>query len=298
MVRPAVFSFTQNNIPTFSSLLVCYKHVVILYVISSFQGRASSPSLKLWRAGKFVGVLTDNMVVCYYCSTPMKKIISQIIKHDFTKEFKNFEYEVKFDIKGKNPDLFGCLKKIERCFDGDSRFIPHKIRGGDKLITQAVFYEKNGIEYSYFKYRDAKMLKVKKHSIIKTKKLQHLHHRFKRHNYFLTDLKVRLKKLVLSAEYTGNMVKTRVKDFVLDACDGRIYAVAVTFCTSRNKIQKQFEIEYAGYVPGFRGFKKNNKKQIIYGLLGLSNYIYKCIPKILQPSVERKFEFIKKAYEK
>ena len=89
----------------------------------------------------------------YYFTTGMKKIISQIIKHDFTKEFKDFEYEVKFDIKGKSSNLFECLEKIERCFGNDPRFILCKIKGGDKLITHATFFQKDGTEYSYFKYR-------------------------------------------------------------------------------------------------------------------------------------------------
>jgi hypothetical protein len=239
------------------------------------------------------------------------KILAQIEKHDFTKELQDFEYETKFEVTDKNLTDFGVLKKIEGGFDGNQRFVLVKIKNGDKLITHVSFFTLNDTEYSIFKYRGARMVKIKKHRIIKSSpffifknneklvidkneflKLKNLRHRFKRHNHILADLGKFIKESPLV--YQGEMIKHRVKDFVFDTVNGRIYAVAVTFCKSGGRIQKQFEVEYAGYSPGFKNSVKNIEKQVIAGVQELSEYIYNSFPGMLKSSVERKFEFVKK----
>lgn len=242
------------------------------------------------------------------------KKLAQIKKHDFTKELKDFEYETKFDIQNSKLDGMGVLKKIRGCFKNNQRFILCEIKGGDKLLTRVSFFFGDNTEYSLFRYRGARMVKVKRHKIIKgtpfrifkndeqliidkddfSKKLNKLQHRFKRHNYRLVNLDGFLKEKSSLIE-VGEMVKNRVKDFVFDARDGRIYAVAITFCKSKNKVQKQLEIEYAGYLPGSRNKKQGSEKQVIAGVQELSQYIYKCFPKMLKSSIERKFEFVKRA---
>lgn len=242
------------------------------------------------------------------------KNLSQIKRHDFTKELKDFEYETKFDIRNSGLDSLGILKKIRDCFKNNQRFILCEISGGDKLLTSVTFFFGDNTEYSLFRYRGARMVKVKRHKIIKgapfkifkndeqliidkddfSKKLKKLRHRFKRHNYRLLNLDKFLKEKS-SLTKIGKMVKNRVKDFVFDARDGRIYAVAITFCKSKNKVQKQLEIEYAGYLLGYRNKKQDSEKQVIAGVQELSQYIYRHFPKMLKPSTERKFEFVKKA---
>lgn len=242
------------------------------------------------------------------------KKLAQIQKHDFTKELKDFEYEMKFDIQNKKLDSLGILKKIRHCFQENQRFILCEVKGGDKLLTRVTFFFGDNTEYSLFRYRGARMVKVKKHRIIKgapfrifkndeqlivdkedfSKKLSMVRHRFKRHNYKLVNLDKFLREKS-SLIHIGEMVKNRVKDFVFDTTDGKIYAVAITFCKSKNKIQKQLEIEYAGYLSGFGDKKHGTEKQIIVGVQNLSKYIYNYFPKMLKPSVERKFEFVKRA---
>ncbi len=242
------------------------------------------------------------------------KKLAQIKKHDFTKELKDFEYETKFDIQDNKFSSLEILKKIRRCFDENKRFILCEIKDGDKLITRVSFFFGDNTEYSLFRYRGVRMVKVKKHKIVKgvpfrifknieqlvidkdnfSKLSKKVSHRFKRHNYRLVKLDKFLKEKS-SLVHIGEMVKNRVKDFVFDANDGRIYAVAVTFCRSRNKIQKQLEIEYAGYLPPLRNKRRGAEKQVIAGVQDLSQHIYSCFPKMLRPSVERKFEFVKKA---
>ncbi len=242
------------------------------------------------------------------------KKLAQVKKHDFTKELKDFEYETKFDIQDNKLGSLEVLKKIRRCFDGNKRFILCEIKGGDKLLTRVSFFFGNNTEYSLFRYRGARMVKMKKHKIVKgapfrifknveqliidkddfSKKLSKVKHRFKRHNYRLVNLDKFLKEKS-SLVHIGEMVKNRVKDFVFDASDGRIYAVAVTFCRSRDKIQKQLEIEYAGYLPSFKSKRQGAEKQVIAGVQEVSQYIYSHFPKILRSSVEKKFEFVKRA---
>jgi hypothetical protein len=239
--------------------------------------------------------------------------LAQIQKHDFTKELRDFEYETKFDIQNKKLGSLEILKKILSCFDKNQRFILCEVKGGDKLLTRVAFFFGDNTEYSLFRYRGARMVKVKKHKIIKgtpfkifkndeqliidkddfSKKLNKVKHRFKRHNYKLINLDKFLREKS-SLVHIGEMVKNRVKDFVLDATDGRIYAVAITFCKSKNKIQKQLEIEYAGYLPGFEDKKRGTEKQVIAGVQNLSKHIHSYFPKMLRSSVERKFEFVKR----
>lgn len=44
---------------------------------------------------------------------------AQIKKHDFTKDLKDFKYEIKFDIKDNKFSSLEVLKKSRRCFDGN-----------------------------------------------------------------------------------------------------------------------------------------------------------------------------------
>lgn len=246
----------------------------------------------------------------------LPKILSQIRSHEFTKELKDFEFETKFDVRKEvGLSASALLAKVEKCFAGHPYFILCKVRGGDKLVAKVVFFAKENTEYSFFKYRGARMIKVKKHKIIKgipfsifkniegllidkkdfEKKLNRFKRRFRKHKYSLVDINKTFKKLGLSKSNSmGKMIKVRVKDFVFDARDGRIYAVAISFCKSGGRTQKQLEVEYSGYLSGFGDFKKENEKEIVFRTLELSQHIYKCLPWIFRPSVERKFEFVNK----
>ncbi len=242
-----------------------------------------------------------------------KKDLAQVIKHDFTKELKDFEYETKFDISNKKLTSFQILKKIRSCFKNTEDYQLCEIKNGDKLLTKVSFFISDKIEYSTFIYRGARMVKIKHHKIINGKpfkifkndekliidkgdfntKLNDLKHRFKRHNHTLVNLDSFLskqKKLVS----IGQMTKERVKDFVVDLNDGRIYAIAISFCYSNGIVQKQLEIEYSGFLPSYnRPRKSGTEKEVIKGVQEVSNYIYQKFPKLFIPSIERKFSFVK-----
>ena len=145
------------------------------------------------------------------------KALARVKSHEFTKEFKNFEFETKFDLtKRVKLNASNFLRKIEKRFTAGSNFILCKVRGGDKLVTKVAFFAKGNVEYSFFKYRGARMLKVKKHKIIKgipfnifknveqllidkedfAKKLSRFRRRFRKHKYFLVDVKEKIKRLI------------------------------------------------------------------------------------------------------
>ena len=125
-------------------------------------------------------------------------------------------------------------------------------------------------------------------------KLNDLRYRFKRHNHTLANLDEYIEKLP-KLRLIGKMTKERVKDFVIDNEDGRIYAVAVSFCTSNGVVQKQLEIEYSGYLPSFKRPRIATEEEVIEGVQAVSNYIYLQLPRLLTPSIERKFSFVQKA---
>ncbi|MBI4434514.1 hypothetical protein HY635_01735 [Candidatus Uhrbacteria bacterium] len=241
-----------------------------------------------------------------------RSIIAKITDHNFTKEFKRFEYETKFSIATRKNAL-AFLRDVERCFRAPSHFLLVRIAGGDKLVTRVSFFVRNNREYSYFVYRRARMLKVKRHDVMMrgglpifkneesllidcrdfADKLHHLRHRFVRHSYRLVDLGPLMRRLRFNpTTRVGEMIKTRVKDFVLDTRDGRVYAVAVTFCASRGRTQKQLEVEYAGYIAGVPGRTANSEREIVARTVELSKYIQNCLPAMLTLSTERKYTFV------
>lgn len=245
-----------------------------------------------------------------------ENVIKQIRRHDFTKELKEIEYETKFDIQSETDDCFTVLKKIRECFRDAREFLLCKIRNGDALSTHVVFFTENALEYSLFLYRGAKMIKIKRHGIVKNtaftvfknheelvidksdfvRKLSKQRCRFRRHTYRLVDVfRYWNNTGSPTRKYAGVMEKKRAKDFVLDTHDGRIYAIAVTFCRSGNKIQKQLEIEYAGFLPRFGKRRKNSEVEIVAGIEEISLLLFNSLPALLVPSHERKLEFVKKA---
>jgi hypothetical protein len=241
-----------------------------------------------------------------------QETIVRIRDHRFTKERKQFEYETKFAIASRK-DALACLNRIVQRMEERSPFVLVRIPGGDKLVTRVAFFAKGNREYTSFAYRGARMLKVKRHRVLTrdrlpifkndewllidrddfTRKLSRFRHRFARHSYRLVDIRAQIRALgFLSSAQLGVMEKTRVKHFVLDARDGRVYAVAVTHCVSGRRIQRQLEVEYSGYIPGVGRRTQNSERQIIARTVELSKHIVKRSSVKLTPSTERKFTFV------
>jgi hypothetical protein len=156
------------------------------------------------------------------------------------------------------------------------------------------------------------MVKVKKHKIVDyqnwkifkneeslvidvedfDKKLDREKVRFKRHSYRLENLEEYLKKRESGFAFVGNMKKERLKDFVFDHSNGFIYSFAVTYCSTEGRVQRQFEIEYAGYLDGLEAVNGGLENGIKEGLIGVGGFMYRNMKDILKPSVERKFDFV------
>lgn len=239
--------------------------------------------------------------------------LAQVVEHDFTKELKNFEYEIKFTIQDDQRSSFEVLKEIRNCFTFNNPYTLCAIKNGDELLTNVSFYQMDETEYSTFSYRKARMVKIKKHKILHlspfevfksdekliidegdfANNLKDFSQRFARHNYELIDLD-RFLNQKKHLTFIGKMSKNRVKDFIVDNQDGRIYAVAVTFCQVGNQTQKQLEVEYSGFLDGFAKSDSNIEQTIIESLEKIGKFIYGQLPGLISPSIERKFDFVRR----
>jgi hypothetical protein len=66
-------------------------------------------------------------------------------------------------------------------------------------------------------------------------------------------------------------------------------------------VQRQLELEYAGYLPGFSGFERDSEKQIVRNMVELAKYtsvMYGDSPiadgwrMYVSPTSERKYDFV------
>jgi hypothetical protein len=80
--------------------------------------------------------------------------------------------------------------------------------------------------------------------------------------------------------YRGKIRKEKGDAFLLDSADGRIYSMTVTRAhlikpneVIESAIQRQLEVEYAGFIPGFKGRDNNSEKQIVEGMVAIAKYI-------------------------
>lgn len=242
-----------------------------------------------------------------------RRDLERVRAHRFTKERTEYEYETKFQVLSRHATSLQVLKRVRACFVlRDSPFALCAMKRGDRLSTQVTFFLKGKTEYSLFRYRGVRMIKLKRHRILKGKRYPifknietllidkteferhpEIHYRFTRHHYKLINVDALIRLLTTRGSIIGEMTKERVKDFVVDARDGRIYAVAVTFCTSRRHTQKQLEIEYAGFLPSYPR-TQDHQTEILTGVETVSAQIHRHLAKLFRPSTERKFEFVQR----
>lgn len=205
------------------------------------------------------------------------------------KEFSDSEYEIKFKFENENVPIKNYLEKIEGYLENSSTYLVDKVQ--HVHLIKSYFFNDTTTEYSLFNWNDGPMLKIKEHEILSNYSLPV----FKNNEYFIVDpeeINNILKKDQI--KYAGSMTKNRVKDFILDTSDGRVYAIAITICESMGNYQYQFEVEYSGYIRGHANLQKGNENQIIEKLLALSNFLFKRGDGFLQPDVERKYDFVTK----
>ena len=209
---------------------------------------------------------------------------------DIPKEFPEIEYEVKFDIqpngKGKEPGLVEYLDAFEFPVSSGSRFLKDPVNNiaeginhfiGDSMDERIVIIEKMGKQY----------LKEKGLVTMTNTGVPYENIVIKRtENRYPSSMEEILKKTELLKQenpdvlYRGKIRKEKGDAFLLDASDGRIYSMTVTRAhlikpneTKESAIQRQLEVEYAGFIPGFKGMEKSSEKQIIEGMVAIAKYV-------------------------
>lgn len=209
---------------------------------------------------------------------------------DIPKELTDTEYEVKFDIsidkKGKEPKLEDFLNAFDFPAVRNARFLKDPVN----IITE-------GVNNFYGNETDERLVVIEKAGALYLKEkgpvipletgvnfeeivIKRSEKRWKASFEEVSRKVDEIKKENL-VDYKGKIRKEKGDAFILDVSDGRIYSFTVTRANlikpgekKESDIQRQLEIEYAGYIPKFRGFRKDSESQIVHGMVDLAKYTY------------------------
>lgn len=210
-----------------------------------------------------------------------------IANHTIKKERKGIEYEIKLDAAHTTKTLPELLATVEQALSSTSRYVTDKVQIPNEMTTHFMI-DKN-TEYSIFRYQGNVMLKIKKHHILDT----HTFPIFKNsENFIYENAKIIDRLSPKNVTYVGSMLKRRLKDFVVDSHDGRVYALAVTICDAAGHSQHQLEVEYHGYLAGQEKINKEDEPEILQRLTELANFIYTTCKNQFVPSTSRKYELV------
>jgi len=242
---------------------------------------------------------------------------------DIPKEFPETEYEVKFDVqvsgKGKEPEVVDYLDAFDFPASKSARFLKDPVNSfsigvnnfyGDGLDERLVVIEKGGRIFLKEKgLVSALDVGVKfQDAVIKRSE--------RRYEASFEQATRKVEEICSEPgiEYRGKIRKEKGDVFMLDANDGRIYSFTITRAhlikpgeTKESGVQRQLEIEYAGYFPGFKGFKEGSEKQIVQGMVDIAKYTYALYDGApvkdgwamnLAITGERKYDFINSNREK
>ncbi len=102
-------------------------------------------------------------------------------------------------------------------------------------------------------------------------------------------------------KYFGYLDKNKIEAFLVNSNSGRLYSLVVSDALKEKKTQQmQLEVEYAGYIPGFKDFNEKDERSIVEDIL----YIDKVVVGLHNnsqingyrvnfiPTTESKFQFI------
>jgi len=203
------------------------------------------------------------------------------------RDSENTEYEIKLECLDKNKELVDFLRMVEAVLKANELYIVDPVQTTSEMTSHFLVDTDN--EYSVFRYNGEVMLKIKKHDIIKGRELPI----FKNSEHFVYDLAEITAKLQDSRiAYVGSMLKRRIKDFIIDSEDGRVYSLAITICQTGDQKQHQLEVEYYGYLKDRLIPDPQDEGALLSKLVTLCAYIQKSCPGEFIPSVERKYEFV------
>ncbi|MDO8556801.1 MAG: hypothetical protein Q7R96_06555 [Nanoarchaeota archaeon] len=236
---------------------------------------------------------------------------------DIPKEFTAWEYEIKINIepngKGKEPEVVAYLDAFDFPIGSNCRFIKDPVHNfaignnhfiGDDSDERMVVIEKAGKTYIKEKGLVVPVRLGVPYEEIIIKRTE-----VREENPISGVLEgIASATREEGVKYRGKLRKEKGDDFILDTNDGRIYSFTITRAHrtrvgehTESGIQRQLELEYAGYLPGFKGFKINSEEQVIRGMIDLAKYtytMYKGAPIIngwrmdLKVTAERKYDFL------
>lgn len=230
------------------------------------------------------------------------------------KEFPEIEYEVKLNIvptqcvKGcEEPKILAYLDAFDFPPVGNARFIKDALHTnatgnnhffGDGLDERLVVIEKGGKLYLKEKNQPMKLNTGVPYEQLVVKRTE------KRWETNMQEILAKTHEIAASGNsYKGYVRKEKADDFVLDTNDGRIYSFTITraHLAGTDKVQRQLEIEYAGFVPGFEAHKRESEPQIVAGMVDLAKYVVmlhqdaplgRCWKMRVEPTAERKYDFV------
>lgn len=205
------------------------------------------------------------------------------------REFPDREFEIKFEFQQKGLELSHYLALIEKAIKGSGRYVIDPVQVRSTMTTH--FFSDNDLEYSIFEYENRLMLKKKRHEVLHSELFQ-VYCNDETFLYDLNAIKSELEKN--QVHYMGCMTKKRIKDFLLNTTDGRIYSLAVTICEAYNQFQYQFEIEYNGYISKMEHLD-NNENKLVDALILTAKDLYEVIGSDIIPSGDRKFDFVQRS---
>jgi len=207
---------------------------------------------------------------------------------DIPKEFPETEYEVKFDIQPSGKDTEPSIKQYLDAFDfpvgAKARFLKDPIHTsavginrfyGDNLDERLVVIEKGGKTFLKEKGKVVPTEVGVPYEQIVIKRTE------ERHESPMNEILDRISQITSEKDvrYRGKIRKEKGDDFILDSNDGRIYSFTITRAhltkageEKESAIQRQLEIEYAGYIPGFKSLEKGSEKQIVEGMIDMAKY--------------------------
>ncbi|MBI4016730.1 MAG: hypothetical protein HY363_03485 [Candidatus Aenigmarchaeota archaeon] len=201
------------------------------------------------------------------------------------KEFPEIEYEVKFSIvpvsvqskKSGEPNIKEYLDAFEFPASGTARFLKDSVN----TIAEGTnhFYGKDNEERLVVIEKGGKLfLKEKSQPLLLNTDVQYERLVMKRtEKRYQVTMEEILKKVsdttADGAVYHGNIRKEKGDAFILDTHDGRIFSFTITRAHLRGTVQRQLEIEYAGYVPNFPDFQKDNESQIVSDMVDIAKRV-------------------------
>ncbi len=246
----------------------------------------------------------------------MAKLVGISRVEQIPKEFPDIEYEVKFNIgfEGRSePSIEDYLNAFDFPVARHARFLKDPIHSvatginrfyGTSTDERLVVITKGGETFLKEKSERLPLDTGVPYQNIVIKRKE------KRYGAELDEVINKINDVSCGPDvsYRGRIRKEKGDDFVLDTNDGRIFSFTITRAhlilpgqDVETAVQRQLEIEYAGFLPGFSGFKENSEVQIIEGMVDLAKYthgLYQNAPigdrsrMRLSPTLERKYDFI------